>query len=89
MQCCINITSSKVHFSYVQTILIALSILKISLPTMAMCFCVQNSDTLCVCFDTHLMISNYLEMWTSFIILSLLLYEWGIQNSPHFMDVDR
>lgn len=62
MQRCINIASSKVHFSYMQTILIAVSILKISLPTMAMCFCVQNSDTLCVCFATRLMISNYLEM---------------------------
>jgi len=55
MQCCIT-----VWLLNVQTILMAVSVLKISLPTMPTCFYAQNNDTLHVCFAICLMISDYL-----------------------------
>lgn len=48
-----------------------MSILKISLPTMPMCFCMQNNDTLHVCFAIRLMISDYLGTGISVITLSV------------------
>lgn len=89
MQRCITITSSTVQAFYEQTILIAVSVLKISLPTMPMCFYVQSNDNLRVCFATRLMISDHLGMWMSFITLSRLLYEWGKRHIPHSTSASR